>query len=197
MKYASVEDIVASFPLPILQTVQDEPEYQMIHVIRKLLQANARAIYTRLGSGALGHLGLVVSDAAYAIITPTGEHVPILWTKQTSPGREPAVLDQGTSAQLSTFRYSWEQAVLTYRTFNTVQQLLKKQIITVFEPMYLEILNDDIIGFANITAREMIDHLFLTYCNITTVDLENNFEQMRKAWDAQQPLETLFKQIQD
>jgi hypothetical protein len=52
-------------------------------------------------------------------------------------------------------------------------------------------------GFANITAIEMLEHLFLTYGSITSVDLEHNFEQMRKAWDPQQLVETLFKQIQD
>jgi hypothetical protein len=36
-----------------------------------------------------------------------------------------------------------------------------------------------------------------TYGNITAVDLEINFEHMRRAWDPQQPVETLFKQIQD
>jgi hypothetical protein len=78
-----------------------------------------------------------------------------------------------------------------------VQQALKKQIITVFEPLYLDILNDDMVGFANITDREMLDHLFMNYGNITAVDLENNFEQMRRAWDPHQPVESLFKQIQD
>jgi hypothetical protein len=63
--------------------------------------------------------------------------------------------------------------------------------------MYLDILNSDMVGFANITSREMLDHLFITYGNITDVDLENNFEQMRRAWDPQQPVESLFKQIQD
>jgi hypothetical protein len=43
----------------------------------------------------------------------------------------------------------------------------------------------------------MLDHLFITYGNITTADLENNFEQMRKAWDPHQPVGTLFKKIQD
>jgi hypothetical protein len=80
-------------------------------------------------------------------------------------------------AQFSAVRHSWEEAVLTYRTFNTVQQALKKQIITVFEPMYLDILNDDMVGFSNITAREMIDHFFLTYGNITTVDLEKKLSR--------------------
>jgi hypothetical protein len=75
--------------------------------------------------------------------------------------------------------------------------LSKKQIITVFEPVYLDVLNDDMVGVANITAREMLDHLFMTYGNITVVDLEHNFEQMRRAWDPHQPAESLFKQIQD
>jgi hypothetical protein len=41
--------------------------------------------------------------------------------------------------------------------------------------MYLDILNDDMVGFANISAREMLDHLFMTYGNITAADLENKF----------------------
>jgi hypothetical protein len=47
--------------------------------------------------------------------------------------------------------------------------------------MYLDILNDDMVGFAKIYAREMFEHLFLTYGIITAVDLEHNFEHMRKA----------------
>jgi hypothetical protein len=72
----------------------------------------------------------------------------------------------------------------------------KKQIISVFEPMYVDVLNDNMVVFANISARDMIDHLFSTYGNITAVDLEINFEHMRRAWDPQQPVESLFKQIQ-
>jgi hypothetical protein len=67
-----------------------------------------------------------------------------------------------------------------------VQQALKKQIISVFEPLYLDILNDNIVGYANISARDMLDHLFETYGNITAVDLKINFEHMRRAWDPQQ-----------
>jgi hypothetical protein len=63
--------------------------------------------------------------------------------------------------------------------------------------MYLEILNNDMVGFANTTARDMIDHLFLSYGSITAVDLEHNWENMRNAWAPQQPVESLFKHIQD
>jgi hypothetical protein len=112
------------------------------------------------------------------------------------PGRAPATTD-GTAAQISAARHIWEEDVQTYRTCTSVQQALKKQIISVFEPIYLDILNVNMVGYANISARDMLDHLFETYGNITAVDLEINFEHMRRAWDPQQPVETLFKHIQD
>jgi hypothetical protein len=61
----------------------------------------------------------------------------------------------------------------------------------------LDILNDNMVGYENISARDMLDHLFDTYGNITSVGLEISFEHMRRACDPQQPVETLFKQIQD
>jgi hypothetical protein len=63
--------------------------------------------------------------------------------------------------------------------------------------MYLKILNYNMVGYANISAIDMLDHIFETYGNITAVDLEINFEHMCQAWDPQQPVETLFKQIQE
>jgi hypothetical protein len=114
----------------------------------------------------------------------------------TSPGWAPGATD-GTAAQISAARHVWEEDVQTYRTCTSVQQALKKQIISVFEPIYLDILNENMVGYVNISPRDMLDHLFETYMNITAVDLEINFEHMRRAWDPQQPVESLFKQIQD
>jgi hypothetical protein len=63
--------------------------------------------------------------------------------------------------------------------------------------MYVDILNYNMVGYVNISARDMMDHLFETYGNITAFDLEINFENMRRDWDPQQPVESLFKKIQD
>jgi hypothetical protein len=196
MKYSTVQDVLASFPHPILPTVEGEPDYQTIHATRKFLQANSRTIDTHLGRGTLGHLGLIVSDAAYSNIAPPTAEEPTFWVTPNALGLAPAETD-GTAAQLSAARHLWEEDVQTYRTCTSVQQALKKQIIGVFEPMYLEILNDNMVGYANISARDMLDHLFKTYGNITAVDLEVNFDHMRRAWDPNQPVESLFKQIQD
>jgi hypothetical protein len=119
-----------------------------------------------------------------------------VWEEPNAPGRALATTD-GTAAQLSAARHLWEEDVQTYRTCTSIQQALKKQISGVFEPMYLEILNDNMVGYTNISARDMLDHLIETYGNIIAVDLEINFKHMRRAWDPQQPVETLFKQIED
>jgi hypothetical protein len=136
-----------------------------------------------LGGGALGHLGIIVSVATYTIVAPLRP-----WETPPTPVRAQVVIDGVTAAQLSAARHIWEDNVQTFRTYNNVQQALKKQSITVFEPMYVDILNGDMVVFANISSREMLDHLFLTYGNITAVVLEHNFEHIRKAWDPQQPV---------
>jgi hypothetical protein len=180
MKYSTVKDVLVSFPHPILPTVEGEPDYQTIHATRKFLQANSRAIDTHLGGGTLGHLGLIVTDAAYSNIAPPTAEAPIFWVTPNAPGRAPAATD-GTAAQLSAARHVWEEDVQTYRTCTSVQQALKKQIMGVFEPMYLEILNYNMVGYASISASDMLDHLFETYGNITAVDLEINSKHMRRS----------------
>jgi hypothetical protein len=137
-------------------------------------------------------LGLIVSDAAYSNIAPPTFEAPTLWVSPNAPGWAPAATD-GTAAKLSAARHIWEEDVQTYWKYTSVQQALKKRIIGVFEPMYLEILNNNMVGYANISERDMLHHLFKTYGNITAVNLEVNFEHMRRAWDPQQPVESLFK----
>jgi hypothetical protein len=128
-----------------------------------------------LGGGTLRHLGLTISDASYAHISPTTKEEPTLSVTPNAPGRAPAETD-GTSTQISAARNLWEEDVQTYQTCTSVQQASKKQIISVFRPIYLDILNYNMVGYANISARDMLDHLFETYRNITGVDLEINFD---------------------
>jgi hypothetical protein len=141
-------------------------------------------------------LDLIISDASYAMIAPATADEPTLCITSHAPDQAPSTTD-GTAAQISAAHHNWEEDVQTYQTCTSVQQALKKQKISMFEPMYLDIFNDNMLGYANISARYMLDHLFETYSNITAVDLDINFEHMRRAWDPQQLVETLFKQIKD
>jgi hypothetical protein len=178
MNYARVEDVIASFPHPILPTVQGEPDYQTIHAIQKLLHANARAVDTHLGRWSFGTLGRHCFCRVVRNLHTTPSMV-----KPSSNSAGPEVIAEGTAAQIIAARHIWEENVQTFRTYNTVEQALTKQMITVFETMYLDIPNDDMVGFSSTSSRELLYHLFLTYGSIAAVDLEQNFENMRNAWD--------------
>jgi hypothetical protein len=127
MNYTTFEYFIPSFPHPILPKVQGEPDYQTIHAIQKLLQGNAREIDTHLGRGALGHLGLIVSDASYVMIALATEAGPTLRESPTAPGWAPGNTD-GTVAQIIAARHTWDEEVQTYRTYTYVQQALKHRL---------------------------------------------------------------------
>jgi hypothetical protein len=107
---------------------------------------------------------------------PVTDAGPKLWLSPPAPGRAPAN-DDGTAAQISAARHIYEEDIHTYCTHFRAASF-EKSNVSVFEPMNLEVLTDNIVGFANISARDMMDHLLGTYGNITAVDLEINFEQM-------------------
>jgi hypothetical protein len=102
MKYATVEDVISSFSHPLLPSVTGEPDYHTKHAIHKTLCANARSIDTNLGGG-FGHLGVIISDAAFEMISPlTARENPEF------PGRAPAEIDDGgTAAQISAEKHRW------------------------------------------------------------------------------------------
>jgi hypothetical protein len=187
-----VEDIITSFTPSYSTYSAGGADYHTIHSIRKLLRANALSIESHLGGGARSHLGIIFLIATYATVAPAHPSV-----NPESLGGAPNEIDGGTSAVLLAERHHWEEAVIIFRTWTAVEQELKKISSRAFEPTYLEIINNDMVGFANTTVKDMIDHLFLSYDSITDVDLEHNWENMRKAWDPHQPVESLFKQIQD
>jgi hypothetical protein len=115
MKYATVEDVIASFPHPVLPSVPGEPDYHSLHDIRKMLRANARSIDTHLG-GAFGHIGFIISYIAYERISPL-----TAWVNPLFPGRSPAAIEgSGTAAQISATKHHWEDAITAFKTYNTV-----------------------------------------------------------------------------
>jgi hypothetical protein len=112
MKYATVEDVIASFPHTVLPSVPGEPDYNMLHAIRKNLRENARSIDTHLVGGAFGHLGVIISDIAYEGISPLTS-----WVNPTLPGRSPVVIEGGgTAAKISPNKNLWEESTIAFKT---------------------------------------------------------------------------------
>ena len=52
-----------------LNPIRGEPTYDTVHKLWNEVKANARSVYSNLGGGTYGHLGLVLTTAKYASIS--------------------------------------------------------------------------------------------------------------------------------
>jgi hypothetical protein len=84
-----------------------------------------------------------------------------------------------------------------YRTYHNVDQAIKKLIIESFDDTYLNALSDEIVGYANCTSLQLLTHRLTYYAMIAPTELPPNYERLNTPYDPNQPIETLFQQIQD
>jgi hypothetical protein len=78
-----------------------------------------------------------------------------------------------------------------------VDQAIKKLILEAFDDAYLNALSDEVVSCANCTSLDLITHLLTFFAMIAPTELTQIFERLNTTYDPNQPIETLFKQIQD
>jgi hypothetical protein len=84
-----------------------------------------------------------------------------------------------------------------YHTYHTVDQAIKKLIIESFDDAYLNALSDEIVGYANCTSLQLLTLPLTYYAMIAPTEITQNYERLNTPYDPNQPIETLFQQIQD
>ena len=58
--------------------------------------------------------------------------------------------------------------------------------------MFIRYLRHKYIGYGLTNTRTILDHLYTTYANISSADLQENNAVFRTPYDINQPTETLF-----
>jgi hypothetical protein len=90
-----------------------------------------------------------------------------------------------------------KEAAQVYRTYHNVDQAIKKLILEAFNDAYLNSLSDEVVGYANCTSLDLLTHRLTCYAMIAPTELTQNYERLKTPYDPNQPIETLFQQIQD
>jgi hypothetical protein len=102
-----------------------------------------------------------------------------------------------TAAVIAELTRLHREATQVYRTNNNVDQAIKKLILEAFDDAYLNALSDEVVGYVNCTSLDLLTHLFTFYAMIAPTELTQNYERLNTPYDPNQPIETLFQQIQD
>jgi hypothetical protein len=114
-----------------------------------------------------------------------------------NPGPSAAVVVGMTAAVIAETTRLHREATQVYHTYHNVDQAIKKLIIESLDDAYLNVLSDEIVGYANCTSLQLLTHLLTYYAIIAPTELTQNYERLNTPYDPNQPIETLFHQIQD
>jgi hypothetical protein len=144
-----------------------------------------------VGGGAHGHLGSIMSQVEYVDVSASP------WVKPFNPNDIP-IIPPGTNAvdaaQLARMHAECRRI---YTNRINVDQALKKLILEAYDNMYTSQIKDYLLQYANRSALEILMHLKQTYGFINPTQLAENYNKMIAPINFQNPIETLFKQIED
>jgi hypothetical protein len=96
------------------------------------------------------------------------------------------------AVQLSETTWLHTGATRIYHAYHNVDQSFKKVSIDAFEDLYINVLSDEIIGYANCTSRHLLFHLLMYYVMIAPTGLTQNYEHLNTSYDPHQSIESLF-----
>jgi hypothetical protein len=157
----TVDDVINGFEHPTIAPIHGDPNYKTIHSIQKGLNANAALVYSYRGGGNHGHLGAIILPTRYAAISP----VPFV--PPTNPGRTATILADTPPEARAMLERHYVANAREFQAYKTLQRALKQQIIKTFDSLYQKGLEDDVVAFANMSARQMMVFLFDKYGCIT------------------------------
>jgi hypothetical protein len=188
MTASTPDELIAGLPHSSLPKVTGEPTFEDLKVIRRLLNTNTMSVASYEGGGRHGHLGIIMTNEEYFAIAVDVFPVPV------NPGPSAPVVLGMTAAVIAETTRLHREATQVYRTYNNVDQAIKKLLIEAFDDGYL---SDEIVGYANCTSLQILTHLLTYYAMIATTELTQNYERLNTPYDPNQPIETLFQKIQD
>jgi hypothetical protein len=191
MTASTPDEFIAGFPHSSLPKVTGEPTFEDLKVIRRLLNTNAMSVASYEGGGRHGHLDIIMTNEEFFAIAVDVFPVP------ANPGPSASVVAGMTAAVITETTRLHREATQVLRTYHNVDQAIKKLIIEFFDDAYLNALSDEIVGYANCTSLQLLTHLLTYYAKIAPTELTQNYERLNTPYDPNQPIETLFQQIQD
>jgi hypothetical protein len=191
MTASTPDELIAGFPHSSLLKVTGEPTFEDLKVIRRLLNTHTMRVFSYVGGGRHGHLGIIMTNEEYFSIAAHVFPVP------NTPGASAEVVAGMTAAVIAEMTRLHKEATQVYRTYHNVDQVIKKMILEAFDDAYLNALSDEVVGYADCTSLDLLTHLLTFYAMIASTELTQNYERLNTPYDPNQPIETLFQQIQD
>ena len=179
------------FERAVLTAISGRPDYKALHWLFKELKANAASVMSDLGGGLYGHLGLLLTAAAYLRLTPHP------YVRPAMPAA--LVIPHGTTNHEATcLREEWQEEKRIFRETIDVETALIKQIVAAIEPVYLDDLQNPVTNSITMPVADVMTHLFTRYGEVTQATLDAAAEKVRNmTYYLTDPINNIFTAVQD
>jgi hypothetical protein len=185
-------DVTISFPHKTLTPLgAGRPNRQSLSLLHDEINANAISVPSTRGTGTLGHLALTVSAAKYTQASGNST----VFVPPTHPGSDPVHLDAATPSEITETNRRFRSDTTTFEQYCITAAALKAQLIAAVPDTYIHELRIPGLGYATVTALDILDHLDDEYGDVSKQDLNNNMILLNTPWNPIQPIEALFAQI--
>ena len=136
-----------------------ETNFEIIRSLHNLLKTNTSDVLTSLGGANHGYLGLLLSDAAYALISPA----PFI--QLIHP--EILVIPHGTTGHMTaTLRDQHKEALLLFLKCKNAEKALQQQLTKAIDTIYLDVLHNSNTNALNFPIQDVLQYLYNTYGGI-------------------------------
>jgi hypothetical protein len=139
------------------------------------------------GGGAHGHIGIIMAQVEYAVISSSP------WVEPYNPNAI-RIIPPGTNvvdaAQIARMHTEFHRI---YTNRIDVDQALKKLILEAYANMYTSQLEYYLFQYTNLSALDILMQLIYIYGFINPTQLAEKYNKIMAPINFQDPIETLFK----
>ena len=155
------------------------------------LNANSALVQSNLGDGHLGLLYLTVSPAVYNTLSDT------VFVSPVNPGAAAIITSGATAAVIANEHRSFSDATALFKQYDSANKYLKQMLLGAVNKMFVRSLQTKYAGYLNVSTRDILNHLYFEYACISAADLQNNNVTLKTAYNPNQPIKSIFKQVKN
>jgi hypothetical protein len=179
------------FPKPDLTRIICIPTYETLHQMQLELKTNALSVHSNLGGAAHGHLGLLMTDAQYALVSDTPYERP----------EHPGVLHiphNATRVASDALKRTYDELLRVFHEVRGVEQALIQQIVTAVDEQYIIAMKNRDTGQFTGDIRQIFTYLQNTYGKISPSQLSQFEKEVAEMhYDPVTPVDNIFNKIED
>ena len=171
-----------------------QPTNHTVNHLEKQIARMAAAVKSTKWGGRHGCIALVVDEASYRTIT--GTPTATVDRLQAPPLVPTALANNTTTVNRARIQANERVDKEEYWKQESLDSVIVDRIVNeAVDQIYVEELEDEYIGYANLTIKEVIKHLRDEWCVVTTMEKKEAADAFKVKWDPTTHITGLAKEL--